>query len=591
MLPADLQAELPEHRIPRPRADARRRKALVVDDDATARLMLKSLLSRLGYEIVVAADGREAVSRFESDAVDIVFLDINMPHMDGLQAAQRMKALSVQDFVPILFVTGASETRDLVRGIDAGGDDFLTKPFDEAVLKAKIRAFERIRTLHRNAALLHARERADWQVAQSLLGDVLMGPNPRTPAIHADITAADAFSADVFLAEYSPSGDLNLLLADFTGHGLAAALAALPTAQTFRSMTAKGFAPQQILLEIERKLRAELPTGKFMAAAFVQISHSLERIWVANLGMPDIVLLDSAGVRARIKSHGLPLGVGAERDAGDLVRLLTVTRGERLLLASDGVHETLNACGEQFGAGRLEDAARTSQQGLLIYGVKDALARFRGDEPMSDDSSLVEVQLVPELFERSDVAQSHPSHGAEAAGASGQWRMSLELHADALRVTDPVPMLITQLQQVPGLEAQRSVLYTVLSELYSNALEHGVLGLSSTLKEQPDGFERYLAARERQLAELSEGFVRINAVCALWPSGGQLEIEVEDSGRGFDWRVQPPGPHDDVHGRGLQLVRGLCQSVAFEGAGNRVCATYVWGGSRGSAATMPGALA
>ena len=579
MLSTDLMhgSSAQANATPMPQAGAGRRKALVVDDDPTARLILKALLARLGYDVVFATDGREAVSRFELDALDIVFLDVNMPHMDGLEAARRIKALSQDDFVPVLFVTGATETRDLMSAMEAGGDDFLTKPFDEAVLSAKIRAFERIRALHRKAALLHARERADWQVAQSLLTEVLMGANPRTQALQADVTPADAFSADVFLAEYTPSGDINLLLGDFTGHGLAAALAALPTAHIFRSMTAKGFAPQQILLEIDRKLREQLPIGKFMAASFVQVSASLERVWVANFGMPDVVVLGREGVRERVRSNALPLGVATDRDPADFLRMVSVTQGDRLLLTSDGVHETLNACGEQFGTGRLEDLAAASREGLLVHGVKQALARFRGNGPVADDSSLVEVHITSALFEPRVNAVRAAASNNTSSQASGQWRIALEVHADAIRVTDPVPMLISQLQQVPGLETHRSALYTVLSELYSNALEHGVLGLSSRLKEQPEGFDRYLAAREQQLAMLSEGSIRIEVVCALWPEGGQLAIDVEDSGEGFDWRAHRDHEHENIHGRGLQLVRGLCRTLAFEGKGNRVCATYAWG--------------
>jgi CheY-like chemotaxis protein len=554
-----------------------RRRALVVDDDPAARFMLKSLLSRSGYEVVVAEDGREALDAYVRAPADIVFMDMHMPRMDGLEAAQRIKALSRQEFVPIIFLSGAAETQDLVRGIDAGGDDFLTKPYDEVVLRAKIRALERIRTLHRNSARLHARARADWEVAQSLLGEVVMGDNPVTPALHVDLTPTDAFSADVFLAAYSPSGDMNLLLGDFTGHGLAAALAALPTAEIFRSMTAKGFAPQQILLEINRKLRMQLPTGKFLAAAFVQVSSSLERIWVTNCGMPEVLVLGEHGVRERIRSAALPLGVHDELDLSECMRMIPVSRGDRLLLTSDGVQEAMNEHGEQFGMARLEQAATQSKAGSAA-GVKDALTRFRGDEPVSDDSSLIEVQLVADLFGPQSAQTVRDKDAAAHSDASGQWRFAFDLHADALRVTDPVPMLLSQLQQVPGIEQHRCVLYTVLSELYSNALEHGVLRLASSLKDEPDGFERYLEARERQLATLSDGWVSMRAVCARWPAGGQLTIEIEDSGGGFDWRaVSAEPPASGAHGRGLHLVRGLCQTLSFEGAGNFVRAVYVWG--------------
>jgi CheY-like chemotaxis protein len=555
------------------------RTALVVDDDPGARLLLKSLLTRLDYRVVLAEDGVQAVAQFASHAPDIVFMDMHMPFMDGLDAARRIKSLARSEFVPVLFVSGANETVDLVRSIDAGGDDFLTKPVDERVLAAKIRAFERIRSLHRSSARLHARVRADWEVAQALLGEVVMGPNPRSPALHADLMPTDSFSADIYLAEYSPSGDLNVLLGDFTGHGLAAALAALPTAEIFRSMTAKGFAPQQIVLEMNRKLAGQLPTGKFLAAVFIQVTRCLRRIWVANCGMPDALVLSSNRIRERLRSSSLPLGIQPELDLADCVRLVAVAPGERVLLASDGVHEAVNARGEQFGRARLERAAADGPGGgaAASHGVAQALTAFRAGEPIPDDASLVEIQLLPSLFDGYSVAARTLADAPTASGTSGQWRIALDLHADALRVSDPVPMLITQLQEIPGLEEHRSALYTVLSELYSNALEHGVLKLSSQLKDEPDGFERYVAAREQQLASLATGWVRMSAVCAQWRGGGELAIRVEDSGEGFDWRSLPQEAPGSVHGRGLNLVRGLCRTLDFENGGSCACATYAWG--------------
>jgi CheY-like chemotaxis protein len=554
------------------------RTALVVDDDPAARWLLQSLLARSGYQVVVAADGLEAVARFAAHRPSMVFMDMHMPKMDGLEAAKRIKTLAGAEFVPVIFVSGAGDTADLVRGIDAGGDDFLVKPVDERVLCAKIRAFERIRALHRSSARLHARASADWEVAQALLDEVVMGPNPRSSALRAELMATDSFSADIYLAEYCPSGDLNVLLGDFTGHGLAAALAALPTAEIFRSMTVKGFAPQQILLQMNRKLAAQLPTGKFLAAVFVQVSRSLDRIWVANCGMPDVLVLGAAGIRSRLRSSNLPLGIRAELDLIDGMRLVAVEPGERVLLASDGVHEAVNAHGEQFGRARLECAAADGAgDSASTLGVAQALHAFRAGEPMFDDASLVQIHLSQELFDSNRTPTGLGTDSAAPVDTCGQWRISLDLHADALRVSDPVPMLLTQLQEIPGLEEHRAALYTVLSELYSNALEHGVLRLSSELKELPDGFERYVAARERQLASLASGWVRMSAACAQWRGGGEVAIRIQDSGEGFDWRALPQQPPGGVHGRGLNLVRGLCRTLDFENDGSCACATYAWG--------------
>ena len=205
-----------------------------------------------------------------------------------------------------------------------------------------------------------------------------------------------------------------------------------------------------------------------------------------------------------------------------------------------------------------------------------ALDAFLEGEPLSDDVSLVEIALVPELFEDSS-APARGAREAEGPNPGGEWRIGLDLHADALRMSDPVPMVLSQLQQIPGLDAHRSVLYTVLAELYSNALEHGVLQLDSRLKDLPAGFEGYVAARERELARLATGSIRLSATCVQWAGGGQLTIRVQDSGPGFDWRALPEDAPGGAHGRGLHLVRGLCSDLTFEDDGRCACATYAWG--------------
>jgi hypothetical protein len=153
----------------------------------------------------------------------------------------------------------------------------------------------------------------------------------------------------------------------------------------------------------------------------------------------------------------------------------------------------------------------------------------------------------------------------------------MELHAGALRVSDPVPMMLVQLQAIPGLGEHCSVLYTLLSELYSNALEHGVLRLSSSMKAGLDGLDHYLAARERGLAELCDGWVKITAECTQWQGGGKLVLHTQDSGPGFDWRALPTQTSNEPQQCGMHLLRGLCAEVGFEGQGNHAYAVYRWG--------------
>src|SRR5689334_20505061 len=109
-----------------------------------ARMRLESQ----GYEVLSAGDGEEALVRVRDDAPDLVLLDIMMPKLDGIETLKRLKADPSLPFVPVVLLTAKADTKDVVAGLDAGGDDYLTKPFDHASLVARVRAMLRIKALH-----------------------------------------------------------------------------------------------------------------------------------------------------------------------------------------------------------------------------------------------------------------------------------------------------------------------------------------------------------------------------------------------------------------------------------------------------------
>jgi hypothetical protein len=184
-----------------------------------------------------------------------------------------------------------------------------------------------------------------------------------------------------------------------------------------------------------------------------------------------------------------------------------------------------------------------------------------------------------------------------------RFAINVTLDASALRHADPVALLLRSVAAVPALHRQRALLGTIVSELYCNALEHGVLKLDSKWKRDAEGFERYVAAREDKLARLQYGWVRIGLNCSYCAQGGIATIRVDDSGAGFDctrleitaadcarlevaaadcarFKVSGADRTRDelaaLHGRGLALIRALGVRI-YPGEGRRgVCAIHRW---------------
>ena len=123
-------------------------RILVVDDNELNREIMASRLGAHGYATLQAADGEEALAAVGRHAPDLIILDVMMPQPDGLEVCRRLKGSTASEFVPIILVTAKANTDDVVAGLDAGADEYLTKPVDQAALMARVRSALRIKSLH-----------------------------------------------------------------------------------------------------------------------------------------------------------------------------------------------------------------------------------------------------------------------------------------------------------------------------------------------------------------------------------------------------------------------------------------------------------
>ena len=136
-------------------------RILVVDDNATNRDIITTRLETHGYETLQAADGEEALAAVKQHRPDLVLLDVMMPKVDGIEACRRLKGDATLPFLPIILVTAKVDSKDIVAGLDAGADEYLTKPVDQAALVARVRSVLRVKALH-DQVQAQAADLATW---------------------------------------------------------------------------------------------------------------------------------------------------------------------------------------------------------------------------------------------------------------------------------------------------------------------------------------------------------------------------------------------------------------------------------------------
>ncbi|MBV4459640.1 fused response regulator/phosphatase [Pseudomonas sp. COR58] len=554
---------------------------LIAEDSAADRLLLSTIVRRQGHEVLTAGNGEEALDVFRRQQPQLVLMDAMMPVMDGFEAARRIKALAGETLVPIIFLTSLTESEALARCLDAGGDDFLAKPYNPVILAAKIKAMDRLRRLQ--ATVLEQRDLIarhhdylinEQRVAKAVFDKVAHSGCLNAPNIRYLQSPYALFNGDLLLAAYTPAGDMHVLLGDFTGHGLPAAVGAMPLAEVFYGMTAKGYGLAETLREMNAKLKRILPVDMFCCATLLCLSAQRRSVEYWNGGLPDGYLHRIAtGERTPLAARHLPLGVLSPQAFDDCTEVLPMEVGDRVFLLSDGVIDTCDANDQLFGVERLRQVfAANREPDRLFEDIEQALQAFRGEA--RDDVSMVEISLL-------EAAQVHapvPVYSDSGQSCPLDWSASFEFRGATLKRFNPLPYLLQLLLEVHGLRAQSGALYSVLAELYSNALEHGVLGLDSSLKRDASGFARYYELRNARLDALRDGHVRVHFDVVPQGSGGTLVIRVEDSGNGFDVARVMDRPPDGIRlsGRGVSLVRQLTRSARWSDDGRSVRVEFSW---------------
>ena len=365
-------------------------RILVVDDTPTNVLVVKLALEHTGYVVTAAASGEEAIERFSAEAPDVILMDVMMPGIDGLEAARRIRKLAGARWMPIMFLSAMGSSAEMVAGLEAGGDDYLAKPVDIALLLAKMRAMQRIAQMQRSLAVYHDQSEQEQKLAERLMGRMLGAHSSSDDRVCASLWPATRFSGDMALVRQSCTGDTYILLADNMGHGLAAALPALPLSQLFATMSDAGHTLSAMALKMNTETRKLLPVGHFVVGALARIDRHNRLLEIWNGGIPGILAVSGGRITHRFASNHLAFGVVDADEFDPATEVWQWSEPHSLLMFSDGLTEAENAAGRCLNEDEIIAALGADNDHGRLKAVLDEMLE---GALAHDDISLVTVAL------------------------------------------------------------------------------------------------------------------------------------------------------------------------------------------------------
>ncbi len=542
-------------------------RVLIVDSSARNQQELTTIVQSFGYTSQSASCGKDALSAYANFSPDVVLLDIAIEDiaMDVLVA--KMKALAGAIYLPVVFLASASESKLLTEYLQVGGDDFLTKPFDSIVFQAKMRAHIRTRELSRSVAeqnrslAWHSEHmQQEHRIVQNMFSNALNRSLQNYNQIETYLLPHTIFNGDLYLLARGPLGNLYLLLGDFTGHGLPAAIGTLPASQTFFAMAELGSPVGQIAAEINRQLNQLLPESMFCCATILELSASGERISWWSGGMPPAMLIaENHEIKEYLQPQHMPLGILSDLEFESGITITRAAPRDRLLLYSDGAIEVGVQSGRPLGYERFKRIGRQCRWQLseLADAIQDRIEK----DGIDDDLSMVLLHCLPTGLsskEQDDERSKMP------------FCLSVRLGPEEIRGVDPVSTILRGLSQIEGFKEFKAPLYTVLAEAYNNAVDHGLLRLASSAKSSLDGFENYYIERSRRLVRLQHGFVEL--ILNYIPKDACIYVKICDSGKGFTAENTEAGEYS--FGRGLMLMKELTRDLVWSDGGRCVEFTF-----------------
>lgn len=545
------------------------RKVLVVDDDILFVEIIAHYLSEKGVLSESAGDIASAREILADTSFDLILLDGFLPDGKGIELMPFLTDANID--TPVIMVTADDDQNSMEKCFIEGISDYVIKPVNMGLLWLKMQRCYKVFLLEQQMLLQNEQleryldeKNQEEELARHVYRHLAESTTGVAEGIRYHMQASQVFNGDFFIAGKSPNGNDLMMLVDATGHGLAAAISVLPMVSTIRAMVQKGLGLAHIVHEINDKLYKEIPDDRFVAGIGIEVDHQRNEVHIFNAGMPDALLLDGkCNVQLRIKSESLPLGIVDEEAFSPAIKTIPLAKDQHLVFYSDGLLEQTSMLYESFGADGLHTVIDDCQDpNTLLDDIVTAFSKHSMNTSVEDDVSICAVDLW-------HVHQSKEQETEEEQSKDeGRLTLKLTLTGAILQEANSVSLLDEALRNISVPAPLRQKAFTVFSELMNNAIDHGILGLKSELKNDFEGFAEYLEERESRLAQLQLND-KVELELGYEQATETLTFSVLDSGEGYVPDPKKYTSQNNLSGRGVTLVEALCESATVVHPGNQ----------------------
>jgi sigma-B regulation protein RsbU (phosphoserine phosphatase) len=368
-------------------------KILVVDDNETNVEIITHILLGQGYQVAVAYDGEYALEISEELDLDLILLDILLPGISGIEVAKKLLASAKNKYVPILFLSALNETKDIVLGLEAGAVDYIIKPFQEAEILARINTHLKIKNLEKERINLLSSIQKDLELARSNQENLISFQFPPSPdyKIFSSYKPMDLVGGDLITYDLLPSGDLDILFGDVTGHGIAAAMVSLMAIITFKTMNKSFLSPNECLYWIHNTL-SPLITTHFISAIYLRY-RAEDKILAYSMAGHHHMFLIRGETLIKLGTKGFCLMMFPQLNVEN--NEINCEPGDRLFLFSDGMFEVPNEKEEYMGDTAFSEIVQANVQfrgpEFLERIQKQVLAY--ANEKVADDMTMLVLEI------------------------------------------------------------------------------------------------------------------------------------------------------------------------------------------------------